>query len=203
MTVRRTAGRTWVFGYGSLVSPSSMASTIGRPVETHVTAPAHLDGFGRRWNYGSLHLRGDWHHDGVDVVQGLVVSLGLVADDGDGCNGVVVRVDDDELAALDWRERDYERTDVTDVITFDGATSSDRVVTYVPRTSAIARYEEARDAGRAGIRRTYWDLVNVAFTDLGADHHARWISTPPPDVPVVDMSVGQVSASRSVQTRST
>lgn len=184
-----TTSRTWVFGYGSLVSPSSLASTIGRPVATHVTAVAHLEGFGRRWNYGSLHLRGDWRHDGVDVLGGLVVSLGVVAAVGESCNGVAVCVSDDELAALDWRERDYDRTDVTDVIAFDRAGSSDRVVTYVPRPGAIARYEEARDAGRAGIRQSYWDLVNAAFTDLGGDHLTLYASTPPPDVPVVDMSL--------------
>lgn len=187
------ARRTWVFGYGSLVSPTSLASTIGRPVEPRHTAVAHLDGFGRRWNYGSLHLRGDWRHDGVDVVQGLVVSLGLVAESGDGCNGVVVQVSDDELAALDWRERDYDRTDVTDLISFDRRSRSDRVVTYVPRAGAVARYEEARDAGRAGIRRTYWDLVNAAFADLGGDHHDRYTATPAPDVPVVEMSLSMLT----------
>ncbi len=85
-------GDTWIFGYGSLVSPASMATTIGRTVGAHDVAVAHLDGYGRRWNYGSLHLRGDWHHEGVDVVQGLVVSLGLAAADDESCNGVVVRV---------------------------------------------------------------------------------------------------------------
>jgi len=186
-------GRTWVFGYGSLVAPTSLATTIGRSADTHDTAVAHLDGFGRRWNYGSLHLRGDWHHDGVDVVQGLVVSLGLVADSGDGCNGVVVRVTDDELAALDWRERDYDRTDVTELVSFERCSRSDRVVTYVPRLGAIARYEEARDGGRAGIRRSYWDLVGAAFADLGGDHHARYAATPPPGVPVVEMSLSMLT----------
>ncbi len=116
-------GDTWVFGYGSLVSPTSMATTIGRTVEADHVAVAHLDGYGRRWNYGSLHLRGDWHHDGIDVIQGLVVSLGLVAADAESCNGVIVRVSDDELAQLDWRERDYQRTDVTDQIRVDEAAS--------------------------------------------------------------------------------
>lgn len=187
------ARRTWVFGYGSLVSPTSLATTIDRAVDTHDTAVAHLEGFGRRWNYGSLHLRGDWCHDGVDVVQGLVVSLGLVADSGEACNGVVVRVTEDELAALDWRERDYDRTDVTDLISFDRGSRSDRVVTYVPRAGAIARYEEARDAGRAGIRQSYWDLVNAAFADLGDDHLDRYAATPAPDVPVVQMSLSMLT----------
>lgn len=187
---------TWIFGYGSLVSPASMASTIGRTVAEVDVAIAHLDGYGRRWNYGSLHLRGDWHHDGVRVEQGLVVSLGLVAADGESCNGVIVRVSDDELARLDWRERDYARTDVTDLIRLDRDPAGrrvDRVMTYVPRASAIERYEEARDRGRAGIRQSYWELVSDAFRDLGSDHHVRYAATPAPDVPVVDMALSMLS----------
>ena len=184
---------TWVFGYGSLVSPTSLASTIGRtPAPTDV-AVAHLDGYGRRWNYGSLHLRGDWHHDGVAVTQGLVVSLGLVASSAEACNGVVVRVTDDELAMLDWRERDYERTDVTDLIRFDAERIVERVVTYVPRPSAVERYEAARASGRAGIRQSYWELVHTAFDDLGGDHLERYAATPAPDVPVVDMVLSMLA----------
>jgi dephospho-CoA kinase len=185
------SGETWIFGYGSLVSPVSMAATIGRTPAPSDVAVAHLDGWGRRWNYGSMHLRGDWHHEGVDIVQGLVVSLGLVAAADEGCNGVIVRVTDDEVAMLDWRERDYERTDVTDLVSIasepDVERLDGRVMTYVPRPSAIERYEAARDDGRAGIRQSYWDLVRAAFGDLGGDHLVRYEATPPPDVPVVDM----------------
>lgn len=180
---------TWIFGYGSLVSPTSLATTIGREPPPADVAVAHLDGYGRRWNYGSLHLRGDWHHGGVRVSQGLVVSLGLVVADDETCNGVVVRVSDDELAALDWRERDYQRTDVTDLVRRDDGGRIERVMTYVPRPSAVERYEEARDRGAAGIRRSYWELVEQAFHDLGGDHGVRYATTPAPDVPVVEMAL--------------
>ena len=184
--------RMWVFGYGSLVSPSSLESTIGRPVAATDRVVAHLAGYGRRWNYGSMHLRGDWVHEGNDVREGLVVSLGLVSADAESCNGVAVRVTDAELAALDWRERDYERTDVTDRIEADGLSSGDRIVTYVPRPSAIERYVQARDERRAGVRRSYWDLVAAAFAALGEDHVEVYHRTPPPDVPVVDMSLRMI-----------
>ena len=192
-------GDTWVFGYGSLVSPASMAATIGRTVAADDVAVAHLDGYGRRWNYGSLHLRGNWHHGGATVTQGLVVSLGLVVADTETCNGVIVRVTAGELAQLDWRERDYERTDVTDRIRLDDGVRSvhrdvgaGRVTTYVPRPSAVERYEEARDHGRAGIRQPYWELVSVAFGELGDDHLDQYESTPSPDVPVVDMALSML-----------
>ena len=161
--------RTWLFGYGSLVSPVSLASTIGRDPGDGMHV-AHVEGFGRRWNYGSKVLRGDWVHDGRNIVGGLVVSLGIAAADDEACNGVVFDVDDDELAALDWRERDYERVDITDVT-----------------IESIERYELARNEGRAAIRQSYWTLVEDAFASLGG-HHAEWYArTPPPDIPVADI----------------
>lgn len=179
---------TSVFGYGSLVSPASMARTLGRAVAASDVVPAVLDGYGRRWNYGSLHQRGTWTGPHGDVADGVVVCLGLAASAGERCNGVVVEVDDDELALLDWRERDYDRVDVTDRIARQRADASlGRVVTYVPRPSAIERYETARDARRAAVRRSYHDLVERAFGALGAVHLADFRrATPAPDVPVLE-----------------
>ena len=184
--------RTWLFGYGSLVSPASLASTIGRDpgAGMHI---AHVDGYGRRWNYGSKVLRGDWIHEDRTIVGGLVVSLGVVAADGEACNGVVFDVDDDELAALDWRERDYERVDITEMTSVDVEQFDGRVQVYVPRQSSIERYEQARDEGRAAIRQSYWTLVEDAFAALG-DHHAEWYGrTPAPDIPVADISLYRLS----------
>jgi cation transport regulator ChaC len=183
----RSAGATWVFGYGSLVSPVSLARTIGRhPVDGEMFA-AVLAGFGRRWNYGSLRQRADWHGPHGAVRQGVVVSLGLEALDDERCNGAVVKVTDDELALLDWRESDYERTDVTDQVVADGGVPAGPIVTYVPRPSAIDRYRSARDERRAAIRRSYVDLVDDAFAALGGDHLDQYrTGTRPPDVPIVD-----------------
>lgn len=180
---------TWVFGYGSLVSPASLATTIERTVGSNDVAVAHLHGFARRWNYGSLSVRGEWHHAGVNVTDGCMVALGLVVAEAATCNGVIVRVTPTELALLDRRERDYDRTDVTDMLRREDGEPVERVVTYVPRPSAIARYEQARDLGRAAIRRSYWELVEQAFDDLGGDHRALYDTTPAPDVPVVDMTL--------------
>lgn len=191
-------GLTWVFGYGSLVSPTSLASTLGRPAESIRSMPAELTGFGRRWNYGSLTLRGSWRHHG-ETVSGIVVSLGLEASESERCNGVVVAVTEEELGHLDWRERDYERTEVTDRIRLDGGTgpagpTDGPVVTYVPRPSAVERYLSARNAGRAAVRRSYWDLVHTAFGHLGDAALQRFTAhTPPPDVPIAEVELARSS----------
>lgn len=193
--------QVWVFGYGSLVAPASLARTIGRHVEPgRDRLVAHLHGYGRRWNYGSLHLRGDWAHEGRRVRGGLVVSLGITAADDESCNGVVVAVSDDELAELDWRERDYQRTDVT-LQTEVLGDHRGRVVTYVPRASAIERYQRARDEGRAAVRRTYWDLVHTAFRELGGEHAAHFRRTPLPEVPVADITVADITSAAVTSAR--
>lgn len=188
---RPPSDRVWVFGYGSLASPVSIARTIGRPVSSAAILAAGLDGYGRRWNYGSMNLRGDWDADGARVVGGVVISLGLAPADDEQANGVIFAVSPDELAALDWRERDYERTDVSDRVAVEPGVeplvSGVRVVTYVPRPSAVERYLQARDERRAAVRRSYWDLVHAAFGELGGDHLDRFRRTPDPDVPIADV----------------
>ncbi len=181
---------TWVFGYGSLVDPESLGRTLGRRVTPGADfLAAELTGWGRRWNYGVGHVVGTWcRADGIVVDDGVIVALGVVAAADETVNGIVALVSDIEIAALDQRERDYDRVDVTASVTVRGAALEPeaRVVTYVPRPSAIERYEAARDRGRAGIRSTYWGLVDAAFAVWGAEDLLRYrSSTPPPDVPVV------------------
>lgn len=180
----------WVFGYGSLVSPESMTRTIERRVQRDDGfRSAFLNGYGRRWNYGSMRQRGDWHGPFGEVRDGIVVSLGLEAAGHERTNGAIVRVSGDELARLDWRESDYEQTDVTDLIDVEHGAVDGRVVTYVPRASAIERYRTAHRDRRAAVRRSYVDLVRAAFEKLGDHHLDEYVAgTPDPDVPVVDFA---------------
>ena len=182
---------TWVFGYGSLVSRESIALTIGRDVDHRDGfAAARLQGFGRRWNYGSRRRRGAWDGPHGPVESGVVVCLGIVAAATEQCNGAVVRVDDDELARLDVRESDYDRVDVSEAIIVDDPSVAGRIVTYVPRPSAVERYLTAHSAGRAAIERRYHGLVEAAFGELGQVHLDEYRSTTPePDVPVLDIRV--------------
>jgi cation transport regulator ChaC len=183
----------WVFGYGSLVSPQSFGETLGRTLRfgTDVFA-AELTGFGRRWNYGVMHVTGrrrDQH--GADVEHTLV-ALGIVPAAGESVNGVVGWVSDDELRALDRRERHYDRVDVTASVVVEHDAGAGRrwapIMVYVPRTEAIEHYEASRRRGTAAIERRYWDLVDSAFTALGGDHHERYLrTTPEPDVPVLEL----------------
>lgn len=178
----------WVFGYGSLVAPASVGQTIGRePQRGTDLAAARLAGFGRRWNYGSLRQRADWSGPVGRVSAGVVVSLGIAASSDESANGAIVRVDDAELERLDLRESDYERIDVTAHVELHDELRCDGVVwTYLPRPSAIERYETAAATGRAAVRLGYVELVEAAFAAMGADHLDSYrTTTPTPEVPVL------------------
>ena len=131
----------WVFGYGSLVSPASLARTIGRLAKPGKGFhPATLTGYGRRWNYGVGHVTGSWTtDDGTDVIDGTIVALGLIESADEQVNGAIASLTADELADLDHRERSYDRVDVTTLIV--GIDDVDLgglpVFTYVPRASAV------------------------------------------------------------------
>lgn len=190
--IDRTGPVVWIFGYGSLVDPDSMARTIGRRAALGVDFfRAELSGYRRRWNYGVLHLRAQWTRvDGVHVEEGTIVALGLEPSAGGRVNGVIASVAGGELVNLDRRERHYDRVDVTDAVTVlagSRSAASGPIYTYVPTDRAVRGYESARDEGTAGIRRTYWDLVDSAFARFGPDDVGRYRMTPPPDVPIVDV----------------
>ena len=184
---------TWVFGYGSLVSPVSLGSTIGRLPQRGVDfLAAECRGWARRWNYG--YLIDPTRYTGTEVSRiDTVIALGITPVADAVINGVIAAVSDSELAHLDDRERRYEQVDVTSAVALLEGEASDfsieRVVTYVPTKGPITDYVEARDRGRAGIEIRYWNLVNNAFDELlpGAGDRFR-STTPEPDVPVVDVS---------------
>ena len=72
-------------------------------------------------------------------------------------------VSDEEIALLDRRERNYERHDVTDLVSPD---LNGRVWAYVGTAAARRRLELGRERGTAVISRTYLERVRDAFDDL-------------------------------------
>ena len=114
----------------------------------------------------------------------LVTFLNIEPATGGRVNGVVFPVTADELDALDVRERNYERVDVTDSI--EEATSG-RVWTYIGKAEATARYNRGKSEQRAVISRKYYDGVLAACVAAGASRREFDQSTAPPPCPIVDL----------------
>ena len=183
-------GGVWVFGYGSLVSPESFGATLGRELRPGIDFfDAEVARFGRRWNYGVMHITGTAVDRSGSPRDYTIVALGVVPSEHEHVNGVVGWAAEHELTELDHRERHYERVDVTEHVTVDAAGSFDgRVALYLPRPEAVAHYARARDRGTAAIDEGYWHLVDRAFRARGAAAHATYLATtPPPDVPILPL----------------
>jgi Gamma-glutamyl cyclotransferase, AIG2-like len=161
----------FVFGYGSLA-----ADGAGRP--------ARLERHRRVWGvamdnrvaipgYKSYLLREDGSRPAV-----FVAFLDVVAQAGASTGGVLLAVDEVALRALDVRERNYERVDVT----ADVADAPGRVWTYRGSAAGRARLRVGVRSGSAVVARGYLEAVRAGFAWFGIEDDAD-----PGALPVVDL----------------
>jgi hypothetical protein len=153
-----------VFGYGSLAGE-------------HLRCPvARLRGWRRVWGvamdnrvdvpgYKSYRLRCDGSRPAT-----FVAFLDIEADPEGAVGGVCMPVREEDLAALDRRERNYDRVDVTDAIT---PRPDGRVWAYRGSADGRARLRDGIAAGCAVVSRGYLDgvlagLARIAPEDVAA-----------------------------------
>jgi dephospho-CoA kinase len=171
--------KAYIFGYGSLVTaPAAVRAVLrdhrrvwGVAMDNTVEVPGY-----------KVYALPDWTRPRLAVAF-----LDLEEARGADVEGALLAVDAVQLAALDARERQYERIDVTALV--DPAPDG-TVWAYLGRTPGRARVA----AGRAGtakvaIQRSYVELVETAFAAWGEDALARFrASTEPPPFPVLDLT---------------
>ncbi len=183
-------GQQYVFGYGSLLT------TDAEPIPE--LTPGRLRGHRRTWNVAmdnSQAIPGYKRY--VDPVTGsppavFVVFLNVVADADSEVNGALFPVSDEKLDALDTRERNYERIDVTANLV---EAVAGPVWAYAGSSAGIERFEAGQRAGAAVISRGYVDDVRRGFASLGADAAAELESlTDPPPCPIVALRRVRVPA---------
>ncbi len=87
----------YIFGYGSLMNPMSLARTLPRE---HTFHPALLPGYKRRMN-----LRYKEH-----------VFLNIVPREGSVVDGLLIPINENELETLKIREQGYECVDITSLL---------------------------------------------------------------------------------------
>lgn len=138
------------FGYGSLVN-----------VRTHdypETAPATLNGWRRSWRHTTLRPH---------------PFLSVVPDTGTTISGLIARVPDDDWAALDARERGYQRLRLQDTqITHTHQTATD-VQVYQTHDHLEVTTQEAFP-----ILLSYLDVVVQGFLQIfGEDGVTEFFST--------------------------
>jgi hypothetical protein len=122
-----------------------------------------------------------------------VAYLDVEPSEGGMVNGVAIPVDAERLAALDAREINYERIDVSDAfepIDPPSPPRSLRVFTYVGLAAARERCRQGAAEGNAFVSRDYAAGVRLAFERLGDDALAEFDrATDPLPFPERDLQV--------------
>jgi hypothetical protein len=170
-----------VFGYGSLVADAERVATLrghrrvwGVAMDNRIAVPGY-----------KVYVLPDGTRPAVAVAF-----LDLAPAPGTEVDGGLLPVDAAGLAALDTRERQYERLDVTAAIVPPPDPGEGPVWAYVGRTAGRQRVADGR-AGHAPVllQRAYVELVEGAFAALGDARLARYrASTEPPPFPVADLA---------------
>ena len=154
-----------VFGYGSLLDPKSIGTTLERSMSHEEIVPASLSDYVRRWNVASDQStvsRGYVDRLGERWL-GHIVFLGIEPMRASVVPGGLVAVSDEELSRLDRRERNYDRIAV-EVQLADCA--GVEAWTYLPSDPAVPPFDPATTAVRAD----YVELVDRALARLYPDY---------------------------------
>lgn len=179
----------FVFGYGSL-----LRRRAGVPAVLGAGAvPATIEGHRRTWdvamdNAVDLPAYKYYRDEATGERPAIFVAfLNLRPVPGAAANGVLVPVDPGEMDALDARERNYARTDVTGIVS--GAPPGARVWTYLGTEAAMERFRTGLRDEAVAIQRAYLDGVRAGFRALGdGSLEAFRRSTDPAPCPVRDLA---------------
>ncbi len=173
----------WIFAYGSLLPAGHAALPDG-------AVAADLHGWQRSWSVAmdnGVDLPGYKHYVAPDGHRPdlMVCYLGIDERPSALVNGVALRVGADELPALDERERNYERRDVTGRLSvrLDG-----RVWAYVGRRAGRDRARRGRRGRRLAIAGSYLERVLAGFDALRQRRRFELL-TEPAGVPVANLSL--------------
>lgn len=155
----------FVFGYGSLAAMPAI--TVSREPAAHGFV-ADLRGYARGWAVAMdnrVDLPGyKYYTDTAGRRPAVhVCFLDVAPADGGAVNGLCLPVDEAMLDALDDRERNYDRVDVSDHIDACGA----RVWAYVGSEAGRERFLTGVRAGDAVIAAGYRDAIGAGFAALG------------------------------------
>lgn len=166
-------GETAVFGYGSLLSRSSLHRTINREYDGPFV-PCVLVGWRRSWdvampNQAYYALRGP-----TRVVPRHILYLNIRPEPGASVNGALFVATAAELQALDAREWIYDRVAITGAL--QGARVTGGVAfAYVGKPEHVLKDVTSPDV--AAVRASYLDLVAAGLQGFDRDFRREFERT--------------------------
>lgn len=173
----------WVFAYGSLLP-------AGHAMLPEGAVAADLHGWRRSWSVAmdnSVDLPDYKHYVGPDGHRPdlMVCYLDIGRRAEAVVNGVALEVGPDELPALDERERNYERREVTEQLS---VSLGGRVWAYVGQRAGRVRARRGRRERRLAVASSYRERVLAGFDVLRQRRRFERL-TEPAGVPIADLSL--------------
>jgi cation transport regulator ChaC len=153
------SGEAAVFGYGSLLSRSSLERTLGRAYDGPFV-PCALRGWRRSWDVAMPNEAYYALHGGHRLMPRYILYLNVRPDAGSLVNGVAFVVTAAELAALDAREWIYDRRDVTGALEGVRVTGGAAYL-YVAKPEHVLRDVDSPDV--AAVRASYLAIVDAGL----------------------------------------
>jgi cation transport regulator ChaC len=162
----------YVFGYGSLINPQSIALTLGRKVDPEGLTQVEITGYYRSWNLVVPVVISDQSQNSRTINA---VFLDLQKRSGMAANGVIFSVEAYELENMDIREKQYERIEVTSNICYLDQKSDIAVYTYVGKPEFfVINYSNPK------ILKRYHDVILQGLEYWGKDYARRFDQTTEP-----------------------
>lgn len=150
--------QVYVFGYGSIISPTSLATTLGDKALNLNCTTCYLNGFIREWT-AFVPLEEEVRFADRSISHIAYLNIRAVAGDN-RVNGVLVPVTMDDLQLLVKREHIYDLVEVTSLIEPDP----------LPDHHVVAfTYQGSLKVEHSAIRKDYVALVKEACERLGEE----------------------------------
>jgi cation transport regulator ChaC len=132
----------YIFGYGSLINPESIALTLGRKINHKELRPVEIIDYCRSWNMVIPVIITDEIQKDKTVNS---VFLDLQKLSGITANGVIFKVEASDLENMDIREKQYNRIEVTSHITNMKLNHDLAIFTYVGKPEFfVANYSNPK-----------------------------------------------------------
>jgi pimeloyl-ACP methyl ester carboxylesterase len=178
-TIALKAGEHAIFGYGSLLSITSLERTLGRsyagPFQT-----CQLRGWRRRWNVAMPNKAFVYRDGGAWVTPDKIFYLNVERDEASSVNGILFVVSTEELKQFDEREWIYDRVDVSERLA-DVRVEGGAAWVYGGKPEFTGAHPAG--PGQGAIRRTYLNILRDGHRDLGSTFAATYAATTEPVPP--------------------
>lgn len=156
-----------IFGYGSLINLASASRTLQRELVKEDFHVATLHNFQRSWTYWA------YVHSALLDKQVKGVFLNIENCKDAKLNGIVFRVDENELEYLKKREKNYDCIDISKDLIFENILSDfDLVFTFIGNPTNIIK----NSGDDCYIFKKYINIVETGVNMLG-DEFSKFFNT--------------------------